>query len=125
MVKLSSILGKNARSQLFSYLHNTTRGKRIATSKLLAKRVLKEAGIPVPSTFKIFKNPKDIMEFDWNSLPDSFALKPNKGLGGEGIIVVKKRAEDGEGWITINRKKNYYGRPKTSCNGYFGRCIQS
>ena len=105
MVKLSSILGKNARSQLFSYLHNTTRGKRIATSKLLAKRVLKEAGIPVPSTFKIFKNPKDIMEFDWNSLPDSFALKPNKGLGGEGIIVVKKRAEDGEGWITINRKK--------------------
>ncbi|MEJ2348137.1 MAG: sugar-transfer associated ATP-grasp domain-containing protein, partial [Patescibacteria group bacterium] len=105
MVKPSSILGKNARSQLFSYKHNTARGRKIATSKLLAKSVLKKAGIPVPETYKIFKTPRDIVDFDWSKLPDSFALKPNKGLGGEGIIIVKKRDKEGNGWITVSRKK--------------------
>ncbi|OGM30900.1 hypothetical protein A2630_02795 [Candidatus Woesebacteria bacterium RIFCSPHIGHO2_01_FULL_44_10] len=109
MANLSSVLGKNARSRLFSYRSNTAKGRRIATSKLWAKQVLKRAGIPVPKTFAKFKIPEDTTKFDWSSLPESFALKPNKGLGGEGIIVVKKRAPDytkeNPVWMTISKQK--------------------
>ncbi len=105
MVKISSILGLNARSQLFSYLYNPVRGKKIANSKLRTKRILRKVDIPVPDTYARFKHPRDLINFDWNSLPSSFALKPNKGLGGEGIIVVKKKSKDGDGWITTSRKK--------------------
>jgi alpha-L-glutamate ligase-like protein len=42
-----------------------------------------------------FKTPQDLYNFDFTKLPDAFALKPSRGLGGEGIIVVKKRATNG------------------------------
>jgi len=91
-MKISHVLGLNARSKLFSYEYNTARGKGIASSKIRTKRVLKKAGIPVPEIYGKFVSPEDFLRFDWKSLPGSFALKPNKGLGGEGIIIVKKRA---------------------------------
>jgi alpha-L-glutamate ligase-like protein len=105
MVQVSSILGLNARARLFSYPYNTTKGKRIANSKLLTKKYLKRAGIPVPKVYAKFKKPQEILTFDWKSLPTAFALKPNKGLGGEGIIVVKREAKDGNGWITTQRER--------------------
>ena len=104
-MKLSSILGLNARTQLFSYRYNTLRGKKIADSKLQTAKILKEAGIPHPVIYKKFHKLSDINEFDWNTLPDSFALKPSRGLGGEGIIIVKKRAGGGSGWITTQRAR--------------------
>lgn len=104
-MKISSILGLNARFQQFSYPFNPRRGKKMADSKLQTKRILKKAGIPVPKIYKKFKNPIDVFEFDWRALPDSFALKPSKGLGGEGIIVVKKHSKMGPWWITTQRKR--------------------
>jgi len=77
-MKASHILGLNARTQLYSYK---------------------------PETYAVFKEPRDVLNFNWNSLPNSFALKPNKGLGGEGIIVVKKRSKEEGVWITTHRKK--------------------
>lgn len=103
-MKLSSILGLNARTQLFSYSYNTMAGKKVADSKLQTARVLKSNGIPRPEIYKKFKKPYDILTFNWESLPDSFALKPSRGLGGEGIIVVKKRLEPGY-WLTTQREK--------------------
>lgn len=108
MVKISSILGLNARSQLFSYRYNKPGGKKIANSKLKTKRVLYAVGIPVPGVYAKFAKPQKLLSFDWDKLPGSFALKPNKGLGGEGIIVVKKRAKSppaGGAWITTQRKR--------------------
>ena len=94
MVKTSAILGLNARAQLFSYKYNPIRAKKIANSKLITKKVLAKAGTPVPEIYKKFTNPREVVSFDFGTLPDSFALKPSKGLGGDGIIVVKKRAKD-------------------------------
>lgn len=91
-MKVSNILGLNARTQLFSYRFNTRKGKKVADSKIQTWRVLKKAGVPTPAILKRFKNPSDVFQFDWTTLPDAFALKPSRGLGGEGIIVVKKRA---------------------------------
>lgn len=102
-MKLSSILGLNARTQLFAYKYNTKRGKNIANSKIQTARMLKAEGIPHPEVYKKFKAPHDVSEFDWNSLPNRFALKPSRGLGGGGIIVVKKKVGDGV-WLTTQRE---------------------
>jgi len=104
-MKVSSILGLNARTQLYSYRYNRPSAKGVAGSKLLTKRVLRKAGVPIPKIYGKFSDPVDIIKFNWKKLPSSFALKPSKGLGGEGIIVVKKRSKDGEGWITTQRKR--------------------
>lgn len=104
-MKTSNILGLNARSQLFSYQYNKPPSKKVANSKLATKRALIKAEIPVPELYVRFLKPQSTLSFDWGSLPKSFALKPNKGLGGEGIIVVKKRSKSGDGWITTARKK--------------------
>lgn len=103
-MRLSSILGLNSRTQLFSYRYNTLSGRKICDSKLQTAKVLKKVGIPHPEIYKKFKNPSDIESFDWQSLPNSFALKPSRGLGGEGIIVVKSRAKDTNGWITTQKE---------------------
>jgi alpha-L-glutamate ligase-like protein len=104
IVKTSHILGLNARTQLFSYPFNNARGRSTAASKLKTKTLLKKAGIPVPMIYAKFAGPKKLLNFNWSKLPDSFALKPSKGLGGEGIIVVKKRVRN-EKWEAGKQKK--------------------
>lgn len=104
-MKLSSILGLNARSQLYLMPQNSRRAKKVADSKILTWRVLKKAEVPSPHIYKIFREPTDIFKFNWETLPHAFALKPSKGMGGEGIIVVKRKARDGNGWITTQRKR--------------------
>jgi len=103
-MKASSILGLNARTQLFAYKYNTKRGKNIADSKIQTARVLREADVDSLEIYKKFKNPQDVLEFDWNKLPGKFALKPSRGMGGEGIIVVKRRLKDG-GWLTTQKER--------------------
>lgn len=112
-MKTSSILGLNARTQLFAYKYNTKKGKNIADSKIQTARILKKAQVPHPKIYKKFRDPRDVLAFDWGKLPDKFALKPSRGMGGEGIIVVKKRITDkkvlksakGPIWITTNKER--------------------
>lgn len=50
-----------------------------------------ENGLPVSKLIAKISSPSELERFDWQMLPDSFALKPNRGFGGEGIIVVYAR----------------------------------
>lgn len=104
-MRTSDILGLNARGNLFSYKYNPINGRKVAASKLKTARALRRADIPTPKIFAKFKDGASVLRFNWKKLPEAFALKPSKGLGGEGIIVVKKRAKEGEGWITTQRKR--------------------
>jgi hypothetical protein len=56
----------------------------LADSKLLSKRKLGKSEIPVPKLLAKIKSIEELENFDWSSLPSSFALKPNRGFGGEG-----------------------------------------
>ena len=103
-MKLSNILGLNARTQLYAYRYNSRRGKNIADSKIQTAKALRIAGVDHPKIYKKFRRADDIYDFDWESLPDRFALKPSRGLGGEGIIVIKKRLRKG-GWLTTQKKR--------------------
>lgn len=105
-MKLSNILGLNSRTQQFAYRYNSHSGKKIADSKIQTARVLKQNHVPHPKIYRKFRNSSDVSDFDWGSLPAKFALKPSRGLGGDGIIVVKRRLKDG-GWLTTKRDRIY------------------
>jgi len=93
------ILGINARNQ--KYLDSSKKIKKTLDSKLLTKNILKEAGLPVPNTLALIKTRSELFNFNWEILPPTFALKPNRGFGGQGIIVVygKKKKTIEPTWI--------------------------
>ena len=103
-MKASSILGLNARGVLFTGKYNSRKAKRIADSKLQTDRVLRLFKVSHPKIFTKFKTADKVLNFEWQTLPDAFALKPSRGLGGDGIIVVKKRLSDRE-WLTSSKQK--------------------
>ena len=85
------ILGMNSRNLEFVRPFNKSGAKRMADDKLLSKKVLAKNDLPVPKLITKIKNHDQLENFDWSKLPDSFALKPNRGFGGEGILVVYSR----------------------------------
>jgi alpha-L-glutamate ligase-like protein len=94
------ILGMNSRNLEYVRPCNLKRSKNIADDKILSKRVLKKAEIPVPKLIAKITSRKDLENFVWESLPSSFALKPNRGFGGEGIMVVYGKKKNIENtWI--------------------------
>jgi len=94
------ILGMNARNLQFIRPNNLRRAKRFADDKLLSKRELKKADLPVPNLLAKIKSVEELENFDWSSLPESFVLKPNRGFGGEGILVVYGKKKNLENtWI--------------------------
>jgi len=95
----SGILGINARNQ--KYLRTSKKARRILDSKLLTKKILKENNLPILETLGVIKTRRELFSFTWEILPPTFALKPNRGLGGEGIIVVygKKTRASEMTWI--------------------------
>jgi alpha-L-glutamate ligase-like protein len=81
------------------------RAIRVADNKLLAKRILKKAGLPVLETYSVIRQSRELKEFDWTNLPSTFALKPNRGLGGEGILIVYGRKKKFPyPWVKADKK---------------------
>lgn len=113
-MKTSSILGLNSRGALFTGKYNSRKAKMVADSKLATDRVLRHANVSHPKIFKKFKNADDVLNFEWSSLPDAFALKPSRGLGGDGIIVVKKRISS-EVWMTSSKNRIVSDDLKMQC----------
>ncbi|MFC1638482.1 sugar-transfer associated ATP-grasp domain-containing protein, partial [Patescibacteria group bacterium] len=85
------VLGMNSRNLEYIRPNNLKKAIRIADDKRLSKRILKKGEIPVPKLIGKITSHEELEKFDWNKLPNGFALKPNMGLGGEGIIVVYGR----------------------------------
>ncbi len=97
------ILGINARNLLYLKPYNPQKAIKMADDKVKTKQYLSTRGIPVPRLYKIIRNNKELENFNLNSLPNSFVIKPNKGYGGEGIIpIIEKK---GTKWITISGKQ--------------------
>lgn len=104
-MKASSILGLNSRGALFTGKYNSRKAKNIANSKIQTAKILKLNNISTPQIIHKFKKYDDISSFDWSNLPDKFAIKPSRGLGGEGIIVVKKKLKSGKFLTTSKEEK--------------------
>ncbi len=63
----------------------------LADSKIKTKNFLSARGVPVARLYHVIHNKKELKKFDFNSLPNSFVIKPNAGYGGEGIMIIKGR----------------------------------
>ena len=94
------ILGINARNLEYIAPSNPANAIKIADQKLLAKKILKKAGVPVADTYAVIHTRREIRHFAWESLPKSFVVKPNAGLGGSGIVIVFGKQKGSQGiWI--------------------------
>jgi alpha-L-glutamate ligase-like protein len=101
--KSQGILGMNARNLDYIRPYNRKNAKRISDNKILCKRVLKKNDLPTPRLIAKISTVEDLENFDWSKLPSSFALKPNRGFGGEGIIVVYGKKKNLENvWVKAN-----------------------
>jgi len=100
----NKLLGMNSRNLEYIRPYNKTRAKKLADDKLLSKRMLKKNGVGVSKLIARIKSLEELENFDWQTLPSSFALKPNRGFGGEGIVVVYGKKKNGvDTWIKADR----------------------
>lgn len=95
-----TLLGMNARNLDYVRPYNRASGRKMADQKLRCKVALKKNGLPVSALIAKIKSAEELEAFNWQTLPESFALKPNRGFGGEGIVVVyaRKKGRD-DAWV--------------------------
>lgn len=98
-MKIRDVLGLNSRNHLYTSVYNSRAGKVIANSKLLTKKTLRTAKVRVPQTYSVIRSMEALENFDFLTLQSDFVVKPNNGLGGQGIIVIEKQGEFAGEWI--------------------------
>ncbi len=70
----------------------------MADDKLKTKEVLKNSGVPTPKTYQSYRYFFELQNLEQDLAPyDDFVIKPSRGAGGNGIIVVVGRK--GNQWI--------------------------
>ncbi|MFH2019382.1 MAG: sugar-transfer associated ATP-grasp domain-containing protein [bacterium] len=99
-MKMKGVLGLNSRNHLYTSQYNPRKNKRIANSKLETKKTLTKAEIRVPRSYAVIRNSEELEKYDFLSLPEDFVIKPDNGLGGQGIIVVEKQGLYAGEWVT-------------------------
>lgn len=99
-MRSDAILGLNSRNHLYTSVYNPKKYKQIANSKLTTKRALRTGDVRVPKTYKVVSTHEQLERFDYGTLPSKgFVIKPNNGLGGEGIMVVDKPGVYAGEWV--------------------------
>ncbi|NQT49440.1 ATP-dependent zinc protease [Candidatus Kuenenbacteria bacterium] len=102
--KSNQVLGMNARNLKFIRPGATKNKIALVDDKLRTKKLLEKHELPVPRIITVIRNRKEFYRFDWTSLPKSFVLKPNRGLGGEGIVVTFGRKKNGKWVLPLNKE---------------------
>jgi len=94
--RASSVLSINNRNLGYVYPNNQRSDFPIANDKLLCKQVLTGVGVSVPETHFSYGSFYELnnLHNDLASL-DDFVIKPANGSGGNGIIVISSRTEQG------------------------------
>ena len=88
----SGILGMNERNLGFIYPNNARKHYKYADNKYLTKSILHSHQIACPLTYAVIDSIGKIEQAwqsasEWNEL----VIKPAKGAGGKGIMILKKR----------------------------------
>ncbi len=105
MARLKDILGINARSADYLGLNFKVARKR-ADDKILTKKMLRKFKIPHPKLITKFGKLKRVRTYDWMMLEGGFVIKPAKGLGGTGVLVVRRKVKDVQDmWVLTTGKQ--------------------
>ena len=100
--KTSAILGMNSRNLEYIARFNTRESKRFADDKIYTKRFLESRGIGVAKLYHIVSDVTQLTTEFFRALPEKFVIKPNRGYGGGGIIVITSKK--GNTWKSISGK---------------------
>jgi alpha-L-glutamate ligase-like protein len=106
------ILGMNRRNAEYIMRHNPRSGFPLVDNKLLTKEVAERFGVPTTSVYLVIKNQGDIIKTE-PALGDQreFAIKPARGSGGSGILLIVNREKQGfvtQGGETLSREDFTY-----------------
>jgi alpha-L-glutamate ligase-like protein len=77
---------------------NPSAAVHLVNRKHETKELLARHGVPVVDTIALVRTRRELLELDWDALPDAWALKPNGGARGAGILLAAARS--GDGWRT-------------------------
>lgn len=85
------VLGINRRNLCYIYQSNPRKYFPIADDKVLTKKYLTQANIPVPETYCVVSTMGEI-NYLWDNISqlNEFVIKPAKGRAGGGIIILNK-----------------------------------
>lgn len=95
------MLGINERNIDLIYKFNKRSDYRLADDKYLAKQIFEEHGVLSPRTYGVVHQLVD-MPAVWDQVKDfdNLVIKPAKGAGGKGILILKKK--DGQ-WMSSSK----------------------
>jgi len=88
----ANVLGMNERNLGFIYPNNARKNYKYADDKYLAKNILHQNNISCPITYAVVDSIGKI-EQSWKSASEwnELVIKPAKGSGGKGIMILKKK----------------------------------
>jgi alpha-L-glutamate ligase-like protein len=89
------VLGINQRNAEYTLRYNQRRLYPLVDDKLQTKKIALKAGIAVPELYGVVETESQVRHIEaWlKSYPD-FAIKPCRGSGGEGILVISGRSKN-------------------------------
>ncbi|BCX13809.1 MAG: hypothetical protein KatS3mg085_341 [Candidatus Dojkabacteria bacterium] len=99
------VLGLNERYLEYIRPFNLRSAIKIADDKVLTKKILNKHKIPTPSKIAIIKNRWELSQFDFDTLPKSFVIKPVHGVRGGGVEIFYNRDENGN-WIKSDSSRH-------------------
>lgn len=101
------ILGINERNLRYIRPNNPRAAIHLADDKLATKELLKKIGIKTPRIYGVISDIQDFETFAWDKLPSSFVIKPNRGFGGGGIVVLRSSLKQEEFLATQLTKRTW------------------
>ncbi len=99
------ILWQNARNLNYIWEYNDSLSKKLRDSKIKTKEFLSSKWVKVSESIAILKTHKDLEDFDLNSLPLPFVVKPNAGYWWKWIIIFIKKDDK---WNFISNDNQFF-----------------
>lgn len=95
-LRRSGILGINARNLDYIFASNPRQLYRYADNKLETKKITQNIGVSVPETYGVISFQGEVRNLS-NIIKEhkSFVVKPARGSGGDGIVVISDVTDEG------------------------------
>ncbi len=95
-LRRAGVLGMNRRNAEYIMRHNPRSSFPLVDNKVLTSHLAEKLGIPMPPIYRVIQRHSEIAGFEKRlGGVREFAVKPGRGSGGSGIVLVADRTEEG------------------------------
>jgi alpha-L-glutamate ligase-like protein len=89
----AGVLGINRRNAEYTLIYNQRRLYPLVDDKLLTKELARKAGAAVPELYGVIATQREVKTLGAIvGMRQDFVIKPARGFGGEGIVVIAERS---------------------------------